>query len=369
MPPFSFGRFPLTLGVVGVELLWRIEEYRGVVEEYFPVDGIWSDGGRPAFTVRVGADSKERFLQLRQRLEPLGYLPVLRQRDGVTFLGLLPRPPQGQWRWQLNLALFAVTVCTTFLAGYLNAGVLVSTGLMGNAVAGGLAFSLCLMLILVTHEMGHKIVSKLRGIDASFPYFIPMVPPVGTMGAVIVTRTPAPNRDALMELGASGPIAGFLVALPVLIVGIKLSFALPTTLARGTMWVPVPDPLLVQLLAPVLRPADHFELIMHPVFFAGWIGLLVTSLNLLPASMLDGGHAIRALFGTRIHRLLSLGAVVLAAVLGFWPMAILILLLLRRGHPGPLDDVSPMSRSRVILGWALLVIFILSAVRFPLFGF
>ncbi len=367
MPPFSFPAFPYTLRIVSSELLWRIEEFRGIVEQYFPVQAVWSDGGRPAFAVRVGEDSKERFLRLRHQLEPMGYLPMLRRRNGVTVLGLAPRPPRGQWRWQVNLALLAATLGTTFLAGYLSTSLLVADGLMSNAISGGLAFSLCLMLILGTHEMGHKVVSWIRGIDASLPYFIPMVPPVGTMGAVIVTRTPAPNRDALMELGASGPIAGFLVAILVLVIGIKLSFDPPPAPVEGLVWLPVP--LLVQLLALVVRPVDIANLIWHPVFFAGWIGLLVTSINLLPASMLDGGHAIRALFGTRIHRLLSLGAVVLAVALRYWPMAILILFLFRRGHPGPLDDISPMSRSHVVLGFVLLAIFILSAVRFPSFGF
>ncbi len=356
--------FPFTLVVVSTDISWRTEEFRSLVEQYFPVDAVWSDGGRPAFTVRLPQDSKERFLRLRAKLDPMGYLPVLRRRDGVTVLGLSPRPPRSQWRWQVNLALFLATIGTTLFAGYYFTIPLVARGLMGSAWAGGVAFSLCLMLILVTHEMGHKIVSILRGIDASYPYFVPMVPPFGTMGALIVTRTPAPNRDALMELGASGPIAGFLVAIPVLIAGIKLSFVIPPTLPVTV----VPDPLLVQLLTPLLRPMEA-NLLMHPVFFAGWIGLLVTSINLLPASMLDGGHAVRALFGARIHQVLSFVAIAIAVAFGYWPMAILILLLSRRGHPGPLDDVSPTSRSRAVLGAVLLAVFILSAVRFPVFGF
>lgn len=355
---------------MSVEWLWRIEEFRSVVERYFPVDEVWYDGGRPVFAVRVPDDSKERFLQLRRHLEPMGYLPLLRRRNGTTVLGLTPRPPRGQWRWPVNLALFVATLGTTFIAGFLNTRVFVTGGYLHSAVAGGLAFSLSLLVILVTHEMGHKIVSIVRGTDASLPYFIPMVPPIGTMGAVIVTRTPAPNRDALMELGASGPIAGFLVAIPVLIIGIKLSFFMRPADLAGAYVVNLPDPLLVQLLTRLLlHPPAGTVPVTHPVLFAGWIGLLVTSINLLPGGMLDGGHAIRALFGARVHRMLSWAAVVVAAVLGYWPMAILILVLNRRGHPGPLDDVSPASPSRIVLGVVLLAVFILSAVRLPVLGF
>jgi len=354
---------------VETDISWRIEEFRRIVAEFFPVDEVWYDGGRPAFAIRTGPDSRRRFLGLRERLEPMSYLPLLRRRDGREIVALIPRPERGEWRWQVNALLFVATLATTFFAGYVNAQALVEAGYLSSAIGGGLAFSLSLMAILVCHEMGHKIVSIVRRIDASLPYFIPMVPPIGTMGAVIVTRTPAPNRDALMDLGASGPIAGFLVAIPIIAFGITRSFVLsPAATLRGT--VPVPDPLLVTLLSRLLLgDADTSTLLMHPMLFAGWIGLLVTSINLLPGSMLDGGHAVRALFGARIHMLLSWVAVGLAVFLGYWPMALLILLMLRRGHPGPLDDVSPLSPLRIATGVVLLAIFILSAVRFPLFGF
>ncbi len=343
-----------------VDLLWRIEEFRTLVDTYFPVDEVWYDGGWPAFTVRVPGDSKDRFLRLRRALEPMGYLPLLRRRNGVTLLALTPRPARGQWRWPVNLLLFVATLGTTFYAGYLQAVPLVQGGYLTSAVAGGLAFSASLMVILVTHEMGHKVVSIVRGIDSSLPYFLPMAPPIGTMGAVIVTRTPAPNRDALMDLGASGPIAGFLVAIPLLIIGIAKSFIIP---AQGFEGISFPEPILLTLLIRlILHPPEGAIVLGHPVLFAGWFGLLVTSINLLPGSMLDGGHAVRALFGARLHRILSWIAAALAAFLGYLPMALIILLLTRRGHPGPLDDVSPASPSRIVLGVALLLILILSAV-------
>ena len=125
----------------------------------------------------------------------------------------------------------------------------------------------------------------------------------------------------------------------------------------------LPDPLLLQwLMRLILDPAEGMVVLGHPMLFAGWIGLLVTSLNLLPAGMLDGGHVVRALFGPRIHVVCSWLAVAAAALLGYWLMALVILLLLRRGHPGPLDDVSSVSASRIAVGLALLAVFLLSAV-------
>lgn len=359
--PFSFSLFPFTLvSAVSVDLSWRIEELHRIVDEFFPVTGIWTDGGMPAFAVHMPEDSKARFLALRQRLEPMGYLPVLRRRDGREVIALTPRPPQGQWRWPVNVALFLATLLTTFLAGYLNAVPLIEAGYLRSAVGSGLAFSLSLMAILVTHEMGHKVLSVIRGVDSSLPYFIPMAPPFGTMGAVIMTRTPAPNRDALIDVGAAGPIAGFVVAVPILIVGITHSFVISPTGFEG---INLPDPLLLRLLIRViLHPPAGALVLGHPMLFAGWIGLLVTSLNLLPAGMLDGGHAVRALFGPRVHLILSWVGVAVAALLGYWLMAAIIFVLIRRGHPGPLDDVSPPSPLRVAIGVLLLIIFILSAV-------
>jgi hypothetical protein len=351
---------------VETDTTWRIDELRGIIGEFFPVDQVIEDGGRLAFAVRTSQDSRRRFLALRDRLAPMNYLPLLRRRDGRDVVALVPTPPRGRWRWPVNALLFAVTLGTTFLAGYTGSQGLVESGLMRSAISGGLAFSISLMLILLTHEMGHKIVSIIRRIDASLPYFIPMVPPIGTMGAVIVTRTPAPNRDALLDLGASGPIAGFVVAVGVVIVGLTKSFVQDANAVAGQVLVNYPDPLLVRLLTDlIVRPPEGALLLMHPILFAGWIGLLVTSLNLLPAGMLDGGHTVRALFGARFHVVASWAGVVVALALRYWLMAALIavFLLTSRGyHPGPLDDVSPLSRSRLVVGFVLLGIFILSVV-------
>jgi membrane-associated protease RseP (regulator of RpoE activity) len=206
--------------------------------------------------------------------------------------------------------------------------------------------------------MGHKVLSIRRGVDASLPYFIPMIPPLGTMGAVIITRTPAPNRDALMDVAAAGPLAGFLVSIPVLILGVSRSFIIISSMWQGGT---IHEPLILHwLIRTILHPANGMDVLAHPILFAGWIGLFVTSLNLLPAGMLDGGHVVRSLLGPRLHMLLSVVAVVVTVLIGAYLMALVIVLLMRRGHPGPLDDVSPASPGRIVLGLILLGVLIVS---------
>ena len=352
-------------GAAPDDLLERLGTARHYIEALLP-GAVAVEGPQPVFLLpAVAADVlRNRFLELQRRLAPLGLLPLLRARAGQPVLLLIPRPAPGRWAWHTNALLFLATIATTFYSGFLQTREIMAAGFPGSAVAGGIAFSASVLFILGAHEMGHKVIAVRRGIDASLPYFLPMIPPVGTMGAVIMTRTPAPNRDSLMDLGASGPIAGFLAAIPVLIYGVSQSFILSPGRLQDV--VTIPDPLLIRwLIELVLRPPADMVVLGHPVLFAGWIGLIVTSINLLPAGMLDGGHAVRAAFGPRVHAALSYAGAGLAVVMGFYPMAILIILLMRRGHVGPLDDLSPLSPSRRAIGLALVVIFVLSAVVFP----
>lgn len=346
---------------------------REAVARHFTVQEVAFLDGRPVFTVIPGPDDKAQFLRLREQLGEYGVLPLMRRRDGQTVIVLAPTPPSGRTAWALPAGLFAATLVTTFLAGYLDSrGACLPTAV--SPLGGGIAFSFSLMAILVCHEMGHKLVSIWRRIDASLPFFIP-VPPfsgltIGTMGAVILTRAPAPNRDALVELGASGPIAGFLVAVPVLIVGVSHSLVIAHSalVASGCPVTSLPTPLLVNLLVQwLLHPAPGAEVIIHPMAFAGWVGLLVTALNLLPASMLDGGHVTRAVLGSRAHVILSYMGVAAGIYFGYWLMSLLILLMIRRGHPGPLDDCSAVSPARQAMAASLILIFVLSAVPLATF--
>lgn len=308
---------------------------------------------------------RERFQAIRRQLEPLELLPLLRRQRGQPTLLLMPKPARGQWHWRTNLLLLLATLITTSLSGYQVAVGLEQLGVLERPLQQGIAYAVALLFILGAHEMGHKLVAVRQRIDASLPYMIPMVPipPLpGTLGAVIVTRTPAPDRNSLMDLGASGPIAGFLAAIPVLWYGVTHSTLIPIN-QIGPAFYRLPDPLLMRVMFQVfLRPPPGYEVMGHPTLFAGWIGLLVTSINLLPAGMLDGGHAVRAALGPRAHRIGSFVGLGVAIALGYYVMAALILLLMNRGHVGPLDDLSPMTPSRWVMAAVLVIIFAVSVV-------
>jgi hypothetical protein len=233
-----------------------------------------------------------------------------------------------------------------------------------DMLMGGLTFAFPLLLILGTHELGHYFTSKRYGIDASLPYFIPIPPfisPIGTFGALISMKEPISNKKALIDIGAAGPIAGFIVAIPVTIIGLLLTKAYPVgvELIEGDTLITINPPLLFSGLMRLLNvPGDG---VLFPTAFAGWLGLFVTALNLLPVGQLDGGHIIRGALGDR-SKYISLGVMGLMVALGILTgfgtyifFAVLILILGAR-HPPPLDDISKLStRQYMIAGLSVLI--------------
>lgn len=225
--------------------------------------------------------------------------PVVAPRDAP-----LPLPPI-----RTNLILFAVTVLSMLYAGAIFAqgaqGIEDSRGIWQQLLdpgflASGAAFAVPLLAILITHEFGHFFAARYHRVPASFPFFIPFPATFGTMGAVIVMRETIRSRRALLDIGASGPLAGMVVALPVLVYGLTLSPVQPVTehaMQEGQSLLY----LLVKRV--VLGPIpDGHDVFLHPTAFAGWAGLFVTMLNLLPVSQLDGGHIGYALLGEAHHR-------------------------------------------------------------------
>jgi membrane-associated protease RseP (regulator of RpoE activity) len=233
---------------------------------------------------------------------------------------------------------------------------------MSNPFIGAASFTAAIMTVLGAHEMGHKLTANRNGMDATAPYFIPGPPPIGdvlgfgTFGAVIMQKSLPPNKDSLFDIGSSGPIVGFILASIATVIGLFLSPTLPLPAPGGG----IPAPLMFDLFAVFLLnvPADRYVL-MHPVAFAGWVGMIVTMLNILPAGTLDGGHVARSFLGDKARTVLTFLSVLLLAVEGFWPMAFLVLLMSMYRHPGPLDDVSSLSTGRKLLVVVLVIIFVL----------
>jgi membrane-associated protease RseP (regulator of RpoE activity) len=246
-------------------------------------------------------------------------------------------------------------------------------------LADGLSFSLSLLFILICHEMGHYIACRVYKVDATLPYFIPtppMIGPAGTFGAFIKIMSPMPSRKAVFDIGVAGPIAGFVALIPVAIIGLAtMKTVSPEQAVQASSGIVFADPLLVKIVAWSFGIDLSFG-IGNAFYFAAWVGLLVTALNLIPSGQLDGGHAIYAVFGERVHYWTGRIAFVVMAVLsvlgwfiygspsGFL-IAVLLGIMMRIKHPQPWDQ-TPLDGRRKLVAAFTLLIFILSFVPFPL---
>jgi membrane-associated protease RseP (regulator of RpoE activity) len=285
---------------------------------------------------------------------------------------------------RLNRILFLLTLLTTTMAGAQSGGAPVSIfhpldTLLSLPV--GLSFSIPLMSILLAHEMGHFVTARRYGVETSLPYFIPAIVPspisIGTFGAFIRMRSLPRTRRAMFDIGAAGPWAGFVVALAAIVVGLKLSQVTPLDNSAGG--IELGNSVIFWSVARVILGVDpdSVNVNLHPIAFAGWIGLLVTTLNLLPVGQLDGGHVVYSMFGARWHRLISrgmwFGCLLMAVVprllhLGYWPgwiMWFLLVLVLGLGHPATQDADTPLAGKRRLAAWATVLLFIVTFAPVP----
>lgn len=325
----------------------------------------------------LAADPDAAYAALRERFAPTDTVPLLQEGEsGQPRVVLLPREalePRGRNpNPAVNLVLFLATMLTTTWAGALHEGVnlLQEPG----RFAVGLPYSLALMVILGAHELGHYFTARRHGMKVTLPYFIPVPFALGTFGAFIRLRSLAPNRRALFDVAVAGPFAGLIVAIPALFFGLQHSQVIAASgdgiPSAGTS---IGSSMLLALIAQLALGESLAEgqvLMLHPVAFAGWLGLIVTALNLLPIGQLDGGHMADAMFGQRISTAISTLAIVGLFALGLFVWSGLLTWALivyfiagRKGMP-PLNNVTKLDAGRMVVGW--LGFLILIAILMPM---
>jgi len=293
------------------------------------------------------------------------------ERQGDSHLikyGYLPKnQPVRLW---VNFVLLLATVATTLVVGTLHAGKNPFASPLN--LLSGVPFSLGIILILGSHELAHYLTARRYGVDATPPYFLPVPHPMtGTMGAFIKIRSPVPTRSALVRVGVAGPLVGFLVAIPVSVIGLALSKVKPVP--ADARLLRLGSPLIFELISRLFHrvPPPGFDVVLHPLAFAGWLGMFVTALNLLPVGQLDGGHIAYAILGRR-YRLFSILIIGALLLLGFfwlgWPFWAFLTTILGLKHPPPLDNITPLKRSDILLAVLALVMFILTFTPAPFPG-
>ena len=285
-----------------------------------------------------------------------------------------PVPPRKS-RYSLNILLFILTFFTTLVAGALQHGVdpIAEPG----RIVEGAPFAVTLMLILLTHELGHYLTSRYHRVDASLPFFIPAPNFIGTFGAVIKMRSRLRSRRALIDIGASGPLSGFVVSIFAVILGLRISPLVPIheiqQIQEYSTEIILGNSLIIIFLKKVfmLSIPEGQDILLHSVYFAGWIGLFVTMLNLIPFGQLDGGHITYALLGGGLHRIVGITIIPILLMLGYitgsfiWMVWAVLLFIIRPGHPPVLESEPVLPAGRRRLGWTTMLIFILTFIPVP----
>lgn len=297
-----------------------------------------------------------------------------------TIQGFKQEPFFAKTRIWLNVLLFVVTSISTFSVGitwsisYKYADVIsqnseLSIDLVDSIkdpqiISMSMVYAVVLLSILLCHEFGHFLTCRYYRINASLPYFIPAPTLIGTMGAFIKIKSPITRKRQLFDIGAAGPLAGFVLAVPTLIYGLSLSKVVPSIPHEGS--IVFGEPLLLKIIGNIIFKgiSEDFDLILHPIAFAGWVGILVTALNLFPVGQLDGGHISYAIFGQRTRRFVPL-ILVAFIIMGIffwvgWLVWALLISFLGLKHPRIADEKVPLSSGRKFIGFLILLIFIFS---------
>jgi membrane-associated protease RseP (regulator of RpoE activity) len=279
-------------------------------------------------------------------------------------------------RTWIHILLFVLTVASTLFVG----GTQSLTGDLFFSITAGLGYSFSIMAILLGHEMGHYLMSQKYGIRATLPYFLPfphiyipfigwLLSPFGTLGAVIRMHSTTSSRKALFDTGVAGPLTSLLLSIPAIVIGLTFSRIIPIT--DSTEGMVLGEPLLFTLIQKLVLgeiPETH-TVLLHPIGYAGWVGLFVTALNLLPIGQLDGGHITYALFGRRSRVVFLIAVSVMAFITVFynpgWLLLLILIILFGFRHPAPVDDQTPLDVKRKFIGGFMLIAFLLSFTPAP----
>ncbi|MEW5760143.1 MAG: site-2 protease family protein [Candidatus Thermoplasmatota archaeon] len=353
-----------------------IEDPKRMIEKYFRVYAVRGDKEVISFYCEVDITTlEERFNALNTELGAIGYIPMIVFEGGEYIIHVSKKLPIKYRSVNVNIVLLIITFLTTLFAGalmwvsYEPIEIALNT-LPRILFASFLFFSFPLMTILGLHEFGHYYIAKRHGVAASLPFFLPAPPPLGTFGAFITMREPIPNKKALFDIGIAGPIFGFLIAVPITAIGLFLtnyySYHVPSD-SSNVMFLGIP--LIFQGLL-ILIPSEP-DVLLHPTAMAGWVGLLVTALNLLPAGQLDGGHIARACFGiySKYAGYISVFALISIGVyFGYfgWILFIIIIILIGLYHPPPLNDLTGLDNKRKFLGFFAAIILVISFTAVPI---
>lgn len=331
------------------------------------------------FTGHLRGKTEEMFRQIREAFTGEAVTPLLLEgEEGDVRVVMLPGQqvdrPAVRPKWALHWLLFFATVATTTWAGALHTGVNLLQH-PGHFMVG-LPYSLGLLLILGAHELGHYFTAKAHGIQVTPPFFIPVPFALGTFGAFIKIKSLTPNRRALFDVAVAGPLVGLVFAIPALLIGLRYSEVVPghagPGLAQGG--VSVSSSILMACLANLSLGASVLHgnhLLLHPLAFAGWLGLIVTALNLLPIGQLDGGHMSHALFGSRHARAISIVALASLFLLALfvWPgllfWAFIVFFIAGTRDAPAANDLTPVGVPRKVVGYLTFFLLLLIIVPVP----
>lgn len=352
------------------------EQVRNQIADQFHIESVTlaKNGAALQFTGDFVGESGTAFERIQSRLQALG-LMALASRDRARTLLMVVKalPPAKPSRPLINLVLLLLTIITTTFvgaqysqtcAGFFSRAFSLDFWRDSVRLLNGLAFSLSVLAILSTHELGHYVLARKHRIAVTLPYFIPAPIGLGTLGAFIRLKAPIESRKSLFDVGIAGPLAGLAVALPVFVLG--LLFSNVQACGRSVYG----NSIFVDALSALVHGSHPrgWILVMHPLAYAGWVGFLMTGLNLLPIGQLDGGHVTYAILGryaTLIAQVAFFVMIALSVVYPGWLVWAFLILVLGLRHPPPLNDVTPLDTPRRVLGIATMLFALLIIVPVP----